>query len=562
MGVRQNLPDARLPMMHFYVFAVLGMLAAVAYLACAGYALGAHSKSPANQLFALICATQAYWAVTAALYTSAPTRTDACLWYHASVPSWLMLPALVLYFFLVLTASDRPDSWARSKRIRAGFLLLPLVVFGRPVWEGGLTVSDHRLTTFGWSEVPSGDAWDLLFTVYYLVYAGMGLFLLGRWARRNPDPNARRQARYILATGIASLTIITLFERLLPQIGLLRLPPIAPTALVIWVGGIWYAMVRHRLMTLSAEVAARDILRTMADGLLLVDRNEVIRVANRAACELLESPGGEPGLIGKQIAELFPTGRAFGNDHWTAPASDSVLRYELAFRSPRGREVPLAVATSLVHDRQGYSPGVVAILRDISLEKAAEQHLIHLANHDPLTGLPNRVLLHDRVTQALARARRYQKPFAVLLLDLDHFKEINDTLGHAVGDSLLEVVAVRLRSLVRECDTVARLGGDEFVLVANDLARPEDGAVVARRCIDHLSAPFFISGQSLRISCSIGISVHPADGDSLDRLLKHADLALYRSKQDGRGTYTFFEATFATPAEPPLRPEAAPSKAT
>jgi diguanylate cyclase (GGDEF)-like protein len=278
-------------------------------------------------------------------------------------------------------------------------------------------------------------------------------------------------------------------------------------------------------------------------------------VANQAAGRLLECPEGEAGLVGQRVAEFFPGERAFDPD--AAAASNSVLHYELVLRSPNGREVPLAVSASVVRDQHGDSPGVVVILRDVTMEKLAERQLLHLANHDPLTGLPNRILLHDRVAQALARAHRYQKPFAVLLLDLDHFKEVNDTLGHAAGDSLLELVAGRLRGLVRECDTVARLGGDEFVLVVGDLNHVDDAGVVARRCVDQLSAPFLVGCRSLHISCTVGISVYPTDGDSLDRLLKRADLALYRSKLKARGTYAFFQAALETETDPAPHGEAA-----
>jgi diguanylate cyclase (GGDEF)-like protein len=163
-----------------------------------------------------------------------------------------------------------------------------------------------------------------------------------------------------------------------------------------------------------------------------------------------------------------------------------------------------------------------------------------MALHDSLTGLPNRVLLNERLEHALQRARRGDV-VAAHLLDLDHFKNVNDTLGHAAGDKLLKDVAERLRTLVRETDIVARMGGDEFAIVQAAIAQPTDASVLARRVIDVVSQPYEIDGQNVVIGASIGIAVGPNDGASTDQLIRNADLALYRAKGDGRGAFCFFE---------------------
>jgi diguanylate cyclase (GGDEF)-like protein len=178
--------------------------------------------------------------------------------------------------------------------------------------------------------------------------------------------------------------------------------------------------------------------------------------------------------------------------------------------------------------------------RTAALLTASEERMRHLAQHDPLTELPNRLLLRDRLVQATARAKRDRTTFAVLLVDLDNFKAVNDSLGHDVGDLLLVEVAQRLASCTRERDTIARLGGDEFVLVLEGLATPEDSALVARKIVEVLSSPFEIAGELLRTGPSIGISLYPEDGQDADFLLKFADIAMYRAKAAGRNCYRFY----------------------
>ena len=164
-----------------------------------------------------------------------------------------------------------------------------------------------------------------------------------------------------------------------------------------------------------------------------------------------------------------------------------------------------------------------------------------MARHDALTGLPNRMLFAERIEAAISQIGRGHSGFAVLSLDLDHFKQVNDTLGHPVGDALLRSVAERLQACVREVDTVARLGGDEFAILQPGLDKPEDAAVLARRIVEVLSAPYETEGNRLTISVSIGIAIAPGDGKAYDKLLKSADVALYLAKADGRAIWRFFE---------------------
>jgi diguanylate cyclase (GGDEF)-like protein/PAS domain S-box-containing protein len=180
---------------------------------------------------------------------------------------------------------------------------------------------------------------------------------------------------------------------------------------------------------------------------------------------------------------------------------------------------------------------ILSLVEDVSDRVAALEDVYRLAHHDTLTGLPNRVMLHDRLGQALMRGRRHGQRVAVMMLDLDHFKNVNDALGHTIGDGLLQEVAERLGGRVRRSDTLARVGGDEFVLIQPDLIDRSGAEVIARKLIDALTEPFFVQGNRLDIGASVGITVFPDDATEPDLLLRNADIALYRAKRGGRAQY-------------------------
>jgi len=182
----------------------------------------------------------------------------------------------------------------------------------------------------------------------------------------------------------------------------------------------------------------------------------------------------------------------------------------------------------------------VAIM-DVTEQRKAEARIAHMAHHDALTGLPNRILLHERLDEALLRVRWYEEKLAVLCLDLDKFKNVNDTLGHAAGDKLLVAVAERLRKCVRDCDMAARFGGDEFAVLQLGLAGPHEAGALADRIVTLLSEPYDIDGHQALIGASAGIALTPADGETAEQLLGNADVALYQAKEDGRGVFRFFE---------------------
>jgi diguanylate cyclase (GGDEF)-like protein/PAS domain S-box-containing protein len=207
-----------------------------------------------------------------------------------------------------------------------------------------------------------------------------------------------------------------------------------------------------------------------------------------------------------------------------------------------GSEFAIEDSAAPIHDRGGHVIGAVIVFHDVSATRAMSLQMEYSAQHDFVTNLPNRLLLNDRVTQSIALARRQQRSIALLFLDLDHFKYINDSLGHAVGDQLLQRVSKRLQANVRASDTVSRQGGDEFVILLSQIAHPEGAADSAKKILLSLSAPYSIAGHDLHIDGSIGISIYPVDGGDAETLIKNADTAMYHAKKQGRNNFQFFVA--------------------
>ena len=206
-----------------------------------------------------------------------------------------------------------------------------------------------------------------------------------------------------------------------------------------------------------------------------------------------------------------------------------------------GCEAAIEDSAAPIRDRSGMVTGAVIVFHDVSMSRAIAGEMKHLAQHDILTDLPNRALLKDRLTQAIATAHRNSTQAAVLFLDLDQFKQINDSLGHAIGDKLLQSVAARLVSCVRGSDTVNRQGGDEFVVLLSEIKHAADAGITARKILAALTASHGVDQHNLHVTASIGVSTYPEDGENAEILIENADTAMYQAKEKGRNNYQFFK---------------------
>ena len=402
-------------------------------------------------------------------------------------------------------------------------------------------------------QLPGGVIWDtglMLASLGIGAGAAMAGFLT---IPRIESPWARIGGAALLTLAVCgmhltSMAAATVLPGATPVPGQLRVDPMLLAAVIAGVTllTLTIAMISSTVDRHFSDHIARQAtrFRQLADSTfegVVIHRDAVVLDANATLCRLIGRPPRE--IIGRRLADLFLA-------HSHAPLlrhldEDAGGTIELDMRLPDGGALPVeGMARAIDHDGQ---PARVMVLRDLRERRAAQDQIRHMAHHDALTGLANRFLLHDRLGQAIAQAiRDPEKQVAVLCLDFDRFKTVNDLLGHAAGDALLQQAAERLRAAVRATDTVARLGGDEFAIVQTSTNQPTAAAALAERLIESISAPYDIDGRQATIGLSIGVAIFPGDAGTAASLLQNADTALYRAKQDGArqdrgGMARFFE---------------------
>lgn len=297
------------------------------------------------------------------------------------------------------------------------------------------------------------------------------------------------------------------------------------------------------------------VFQTAADAIMVTDADGAIKSVNPAFTAITGYSAQE--AIG-QTPRILNSGRhdeRFYLTLWQSLRQNGQWSGEVWQRRKNGEIYPVWENVAAVRSGNGSIVEYVAFFNDITARKRTEQETFYRANYDPLTGLPNRNLLRERLEQALKQARRYDRKVALMFADLDRFKQVNDMLGHSWGDRLLCQAASRLGACVREADTVARQGGDEFVVVLPNIAEEHDAWVVAEKIITRLAEPFDLSGDSVRIGASIGISLYPTHGEDAEELMRHADLAMYQAKLAGRNTYRVYEPAMSEELTRQLRLE-------
>ena len=289
------------------------------------------------------------------------------------------------------------------------------------------------------------------------------------------------------------------------------------------------------------EARLRRLVESNIIGIYFWTAGDVITEANNAFLDILGYTWEDMREGRVTLENIRPADRPSNPER--NRALDDLLRtgscnpFESEYISKDGRRIPVLVGGAFFNET--HQDGVAFVL-DLTQHKEAEERIVYMANHDTLTGLPNRALLQDRLRQAIAQAHRSHSQVALLFIDLDYFKHINDSLGHQIGDRVLQLVAERLQQCVREGDSVGRLSGDEFVLILHPSKSGSDAAVVAQKALDKLDTPFYCEDHELHVSASIGISLFPDDGHDVATLMRTADTAMYYAKEKGRGNFQFF----------------------
>ncbi len=285
---------------------------------------------------------------------------------------------------------------------------------------------------------------------------------------------------------------------------------------------------------------AASVFENTVEGVFITDDDGKIVDTNNAFSQIMGYSRDE--VLG-QTPRIWKSGRhdrSFYLDMWQSIKTTGQWQGEIWNRRKDGSIFPEWQSISSVVDAKGKLSHYVSVFTDISQVKESQVKLDHIAHHDPLTNLPNRLLLNERLQQAIRHAERHGSQFAVIFLDLDLFKHINDSLGHPAGDKLLEEVADRLQKTMRQDDTVARIGGDEFVMLLEDVGRPQNVAVTVQKVVSSFNLPFLLEGHKIGVTASMGICIYPRDGKEPIELLRNADAAMYRAKESGRNTYHFY----------------------
>lgn len=373
-----------------------------------------------------------------------------------------------------------------------------------------------------WGYYPSYGMLGIVNLIFFIAVLVSVYVLYIREYRKSRSVTHRQRLRgLMLSLGFGYLGAVDY----LPVLGL-QVFAFGYIPIFLFVLSTGFVLRRYRLVDITPELAASQILKTLRSPVVVVDLEGLVRIANDGALELLRTEG-QP-VLENPITSVLPGTLP------DPPFAD--VEYRL---NKEGRTVTLSLSASLLADARGKQLGTVFAAYDLTALKESQTRLEVLALHDALTGLPNRVLLFDRMSHLIALSSRESRKFALLYMDLDRFKAVNDQYGHSVGDRLLIQVASRLKGCIRDSDTVARVGGDEFVALCPEVGTKEALSVVAQKIVQSLQTPFEVNGLVVSIGVSIGISFFPDDGLDPDKLLTLADGAMYSVKEAGRGDFTF-----------------------
>jgi diguanylate cyclase (GGDEF)-like protein/PAS domain S-box-containing protein len=318
-------------------------------------------------------------------------------------------------------------------------------------------------------------------------------------------------------------------------------------------GGTLRRAVRNAMARKAREVAvfndnerARVTLASIGDAVLSTDGSWLVSFINPIAEELL----GWTCLqaVGRHVTEVFQVLDGTSRERIVPQMEQAIQKGRTIILPPNcvlvrrdGQELHIEDSAAPIYDLSGEFAGMVVVFHDVSESRAITQKMSHLAEHDELTSLPNRALLNDRLEHGISLARRHGRQMAVLFIDLDHFKHINDSLGHLIGDQILKAVARRIALCIRNSDTVSRQGGDEFIVLLSEVNRAEDAELIAEKIRLAVLVPFTIDSHYLHLTASIGVSVYPNDGEDATALVQYADTAMYHAKERGRNNSQFFK---------------------
>jgi len=511
----------------FSLFASPVLLVGTA-LAVLGFFVAVHERrSRMGMIFFLFAMTVSLYFVGMGINYSARDAQVAMFWIKIAHIGLLFIPSTALFMTVTRLQLTHHHRYLTTSVFVLSFLLVLSSFRNNSLLKG--------VNHFFWGYY--GQYGTLGFLALLFVITVMAYVLNLYWQEYRLSKTERQKRRFrgiFIAFSIGTLAIVDV----IPTFGI-GFYPFGYIPMFIFLVIMAYVITHYHLVDISLESAASQILEMMQGAVIVVDMEDRIRVVNRVALDLLGCEKAD--LLNQDLASVIDLKSAVNGKRG---AQENIRSLEMIWKARDGRQFDVEVSSSPVTDvRDNANIGFVFVAHDITKRKQTEQRLEQLALYDALTGLPNRLLFFERMSQLLALAKRNKNILAVLYMDLDRFKTINDTLGHEVGDALLAQVSQRMKTSIRSSDTVARMGGDEFIGVCGFITAPGDAATVAEKIIKILSEPFFIKGNECSIGVSVGISLYPQDGDDAESLVSKADTAMYRVKESGGGGYQYHSDT-------------------
>ena len=548
------------------IFTILYFLCGIIYAIFGLVTYLNDSQNKLNRFFGVICLSLTFWAVTFAMINGAADAQRARLFYIYSTVSWSVFHCLLLHFTMILTGKDR----IFKKRGVYGLFYLPALISFVLYSIQPPAAENFVRSDWGWVILAASDQsfiWMHFYNAYYFAYMTGVVYLLYQAWQNSKIIRERKQAKLIMITVVITALAAGVTDVLLPTWGIAQMPMIGIIIMILPIIAIWYSIKKYKLMDLNPENFALEVLKIMNEGLIIVNHHGVIKDINNGALKLL---GYEKKQLKDQRVDVLFA------ENVSLSELNNCSSLEIEMLKSDHHPLPVLLSSAVLQDEWGGALGTVGIFQDISEIKQVQRKLInasdeleikvaartselssanqeleleinkriameekikYLAYFDHLTGLPNRRLFNDRLNQRIINRDRQEKAIGVLFLDLDSFKRINDTMGHAKGDELLKLVASRLKNALREGDTVCRVGGDEFLILIEYIENKADIGMVAEKILEIFQKPFNIDNHDLYITTSIGGAIYPIDGKDVETLIKNADIAMYRAKEKGNNRF-------------------------
>jgi len=517
------------------IFSLILTILSVIYVFLGIKVIQLDKRSLINRLFFALNLSLVIWSFATALYILALDEATCIFWYKLSTVGCYLFIGIVLHFFLVYAKKENllQQWWLYI------IIYLPSIIFSYMEITVDFYVKAYLHGSNGWIITARTDSmWFWASIAYVTVYISVSIFIIYKFQKTAISHRERKQARVLIITGVVSLLTGLAITALVSTLEL-DIPDITPVSGAIWSIGIYYAIVKYQLMAMTPSFIAENLFQTIIDSVILTNPKGLILNFNPETQRLLGYNQEE--LVGEPLERVFFSDSQSNNANISELLNTCPIRgVEASIISKNGVKIPIILSISECRDNYDTRIGFVLASKDVTEYKNAEEKIQYLATHDSLTGLPNRLMFTQLLNRSIQSAKRHKQQLAVFFIDLDRFKIINDTKGHDAGDQLLQEIAIRYKQSLRALDVVSRQGGDEFVILIEDVHKLSDLERVATNILANTFKPIVLLGDECRVTASIGISLYPQDGESAQLLMKHADMAMYCAKEEGKNNFQFY----------------------